>query len=237
VNEYRDTKSWNPFVGCRYDCVYCKPSFQKLIAWLGGMHDCEGCRHYSPHTHPKRLNNIPPNRAIFVCEDGDIAFADPKFMARVFQAMRADKKKGRIWFIQSKDPKCLQKYLKLLPQNTYIATTLETNRDEGYPKISKAPKPFQRYKDFLDLRWPNKIVTVEPLMDFDLPTFADWIESIKPEAVFVGYNSHPKAVQLPEPDKKKVWKLIRALEDAGITVLKKEMRDGRVRKKAYRDLP
>ena len=54
---------------------------------------------------------------------------------------------------------------------------------------------------------------------------------------FVGFNSHPKAVPLPEPDKKKAWQLIHTLKDAGIRVLKKEMRDKRVRKKAYRDFP
>jgi hypothetical protein len=53
--------------------------------------------------------------------------------------------------------------------------------------------------------------------------------------VFIGYNSRPKAVSLPEPDKKKVWALVDNLEDAGIRVLKKEMRDGRVKKRAYRD--
>lgn len=56
-----------------------------------------------------------------------------------------DKRKGRVWLIQSKTPSCFQKYLSFLPENTYLLTTLETNRDEGYEKISKAPKPSERY--------------------------------------------------------------------------------------------
>jgi len=232
---YKTTKSWNPFVGCGYNCIYCKPSFQDLIAWLGRMHGCELCQQYSPHEHPERLKRIPSDRAIFVCEDSDIAFADPKFMDKIFVIMRKDKKKERIWFVQSKDPTCLDKYLGLLPENTYLLTTLETNRDKGYNKISNAPSPSVRYSDFLGLKWEKKMVTVEPILDFDLPIFTKWIESIKPKAVFIGYNSHPEAVSLPEPDKKKTWQLIHVLESSGIRILKKEMRDRRVKKKAYRD--
>lgn len=79
-------------------------------------------------------------------------------------------------------------------------------------------------------------MTVEPILDFDLTVFLQWIRSIKPKAVFVGYNSHPNAVSLPEPEKAKTWKLIHGLESEGIRVLKKEMRDKRVQKQAYRDL-
>jgi len=43
------------------------------------------------------------------------------------------------------------KYIEFLPENTYLLTTLETNRDIGYGEISKAPKPSQRYNDFLGL--------------------------------------------------------------------------------------
>jgi hypothetical protein len=51
----------------------------------------------------------------------------------------------------------------------------------------------------------------------------------------VGYNSHPKIVSLKEPEKKKTWQLTHGLENHSIRILKKEMRDKRVRKKAYRD--
>jgi hypothetical protein len=233
--KYRTTRSWNPFVGCGFNCIYCKPSFQDLIAWLGRMHGCELCQQYSSHEHPERLKRIPSDRAIFVCEDGDIAFANPNFMGKVFGVMQKDMKKDRIWFVQSKNPICFSKYLGQLPENTYLLTTLETNRDEGYERISRALKPSVRYRDFLSLKWDRKMVTVEPLLDFDPSIFTKWIESIKPKAVFVGYNSHPEAVSLPEPDKKKAWQLIHDLEKKGIRVLKKEMRDKRVRKKAYRD--
>jgi hypothetical protein len=144
--------------------------------------------------------------------------------------MRKDKREDRIWFLQSKNPSCLKRYLHLIPKNSYLATTLETNRDKGYNKTSKAPTPSRRYEDFLALRWNKKIVTIEPIMDFDLSPFVQWIRNINPRAVFVGYNSHPKSVPLPEPSVDKTLDLICNFKRSGIQVLLKEMR-----KMAYRD--
>jgi len=33
---YPDTKTWNPFVGCNYDCVYCEKSFKRQFKRVGG---------------------------------------------------------------------------------------------------------------------------------------------------------------------------------------------------------
>lgn len=232
---YKDTKTWNPFVGCMYDCSYCKPSFQKVLAWVGRMRGCEKCQTYEPHEHPERLDRIPNERIIFVCGDSDIAFAREDFMKEVFEAMREDTKSDRIWFVQSKNPQCLEEYLGLLPENTYLLTTLETNRDEGYDRFSRSPVPSERSKDFLSLNWDKKIVTIEPIMSFDLNPLANMIVSIGPKAVFMGYNSHPKSVDLPEPSWNEFLTLWRALRREGIRVLAKETRKDYVPKCAYRD--
>jgi len=232
---YKDTKTWNPFVGCSYHCSYCKPSFQKVVAWVGRMRGCLQCQNYKPHEHPERLTRIPNERIIFVCGDADITFAKKGFMKKVFQAMKKDRKEGRIWFVQSKNPSCLKQYLSLIPENTYLLTTLETNRDKNYNKVSNAPKPSKRYKDFLKLKWKKKIVTVEPIMDFDLDPFSKMIISIRPKGVFIGYNSHPKSVPLPEPTWDKFLALWRLLRRNGIRVLPKETRRDYIPKCAYRD--
>jgi len=232
---YKDTKAWNPFVGCEYQCTYCKPSYQKVVAWNGRMRGCDECQTYTPHEHEERLSRIPREKTIFVCSNGDISFARKGFMEKVFEAMRLDKRKDRIWLVQSKAPSCFQKYLSFLPRNTYLLTTLETNRDEGYDKISQAPKPSKRYKDFLSLKWDNKIVTVEPIMDFDLDPFVKWIKTIEPSVVFIGNNSHQKRVPIPEPTWDKFLTLWRLLRRNGIRVLPKETRRDYIPKVAYKD--
>jgi hypothetical protein len=105
-----------------------------------------------------------------------------------------------------------------------LLTTLETNRDAGYSEFSNAPSPSERYRQFLDLDYPRKVVTVEPIMDFDLETFTEWIFKLEPEYVWLGYNSRPRQVQLPEPSTGKFRELVRILELAGIPVRLKEVR-------------
>jgi hypothetical protein len=227
--KYKDTATWNPFVGCEFDCTYCKPSFQQNHYYLMQHQKCGG---YRPHLHEDRLDpsKIPNEKTIFVCGDSDISFCYDNDIFRIIEIMKADKRQGRIWFIQSKNPKCLQQFVQYLPKNTILLTTLETNRDSNYEKISNAPPPSMRAKDFASLEWTNKIVTIEPILDFDLDEFVKSILAIKPIAVFIGYNSHPKAIALNEPDMEKTLDLIVALKNYGIRVLTKELR-----KMAYRD--
>jgi len=194
------------------------------------MKGCEPCQKYAPHEHPERLTRMPNDKTIFVCEDGDVAFARREYMEKIIEVMRQDTRKDRVFILQSKSPSCFKQYLNLLPENTYLDTTLETNRDDGYDKVSKAPRPTQRYKDFLDIEWKRKMVTVEPIMDFDLDTLPEWIISIKPKAVFVGYNQRPKSVPLPEPSWDKTLGLMSILRDVGIQVLPKL-----IPKYAYKD--
>ena len=70
---YEKTKTWNPFKGCRFDCKYCKPSFQNQAKRQ--KHNCIKCYNYEPHMHDERLNKIPKADLVFACGNGDIAFA------------------------------------------------------------------------------------------------------------------------------------------------------------------
>jgi len=213
---YDNIKTWNPAVGCRFDCIYCRPSFQKIVAWSTRRRgeDCEGCLKYAPHEHPKRLSSgIPGKEIIFVFGTGDISFYRKAFVKQAIERLidhLSRAKKSKTVYLQSKNPKCFNNYLddlKPIKYNVILATTLETNRDKGYSDISKAPLPSIRYKDFLALDWERKIITIEPVMDFDLDEFVGWIRAISPEAVYLGFNSRPNEVQLPEPSMDKFWQL------------------------------
>lgn len=40
-------KQWNPFVGCKFDCLYCRTSFQRQAKRQ--KHNCIDCYNYKPH--------------------------------------------------------------------------------------------------------------------------------------------------------------------------------------------
>jgi len=101
---YRDTRTWNPFVGCVYDCVYCEPSFQSLIRWNGIMRDCVDCQIYKPHTHRERLDRIPLDKTVFALSFTDISFVSQSFMFEILEKMRSDTREGRVWLLQTVTP-------------------------------------------------------------------------------------------------------------------------------------
>lgn len=222
---YDKTKTWNPFKGCLFDCVYCRPSFQ--LQAKRQKNNCTDCYNYVPHYHPERLNKIPSASTIFVCGNSDLSFCRTTYMLEIIEAIKKHNKRrpGKTYFFQSKRPKYFAPFLSDLPANAIVLTTLETNRDRDYPKISKAPVPTVRYQQLRSLDYPRKVVTIEPVLDFDLDVFLDWIKSINPEYVWLGYNSRPKQVQMPEPDEEKMIRFIIELKKNNIPIKAKDLRN------------
>ena len=218
---YAAAETWNPFKGCEFDCAYCMPSFQRQAKRQ--KHLCEDCYRYVPHEHPERLSKIPKAEIVFVCGNGDISFADPAYVHRIIDAIWTRCVRGT-FYVQTKRPEFLRPYLGLLPPRVMLVTTLETNRDDGYGLVSKAPPPTERFRQFLDLDWPRKVVTIEPAMDFDVDVFAGWITNIGPKCVWLGLNSRPAEVRLPEPTPEKLRAFTGILIGHGIPVRGKSLR-------------
>jgi len=215
-NMYSDNvKSWSVFIGCYFDCNYCEksfkaqmkrqmPKFDKNGKWRG----CQDCYDYIPHFHENRLKDSLPkttgDQFIWCCSSSDIYFAKEEWIEKVLERVR--KLKNRTFFFQSKAPEVFYKYD--FPENVMLGTTLETNRD--YRNISKAPIPYKRYNDFLNLKHPRKVVTLEPLMEFDLFPFLTMIRNISPERIYIGYDT--KNCKLNEPSLTKTQILINYLK-------------------------
>src|ERR1017187_8461137 len=85
-----------------------------------------------------------------------------------------------------------------------------------------APPPSKRYPQFLDPDYPRKIVTIEPVMDFDLDIFAAWLVAIAPALVYLGFNSRPKP-KLPEPTPDKLVEFAKLVSAAGIPIVGKAL--------------
>jgi len=226
---YESATTWNPFKGCKFDCVYCIPSFQRQAKRQ--KNNCMKCYSYTPHFHEERLPSIPNSEIVFVCGNSDISFASEDQMILVIDAIKKNNltsRRKKIFYLQTKQPSCLKPYLKMLPENVILLTTLETNRDAGYEKVSKAPVPSERFKQFKELDYPRKVVTCEPALDFDVDVFSKWIMGIKPEYIWLGYDS--KNCGLIEPPIEKMRELTEILSKNGILVRGKDLRDYRLHK-------
>lgn len=224
---YPETKTWNPAVGCHFNCIYCRYTFQGILRRFQGK-KCNGCKTYIPHYHPERLERFPATKYknIFMFGNGDISCYNRDFVITALQniSCRMEKYPDITLFLQSKDPQCFHQYLIYLPENTVLITTLETNRNITND-ISRAPDPIMRYNAFREVDWSRKIITIEPIMNFDHDIFLSWIIDIFPESIYLGYNSKPKQVQLPEPSKSKFIKFYLALRHHNFDVVIKDDRN------------
>lgn len=223
-NMYKDAITWSPYKGCKFGCVYCLPSFQ--LQAKRQKQRCMDCYDFVPHIHPDRLNKIPSAEIIFVCGNGDLSFCDPNYVREIIDAIIHHNIRNpcKIYYLQSKRPEYFTQFLAELPENVILVTTLETNRDNGYETISQAPVPSDRYEQFMNLKYWRKVVTVEPVMDFDVDIFSRRIINLRPEYVWLGFNSRPKQIKLPEPSEDKIRSFVSILRQSGIEIRFKKMR-------------
>lgn len=120
------------------------------------------------------------------------------------------------------------------PRNLVIGITLETNRDSGYGRISKAPPPSRRYKDFLAIDHPVKMVTIEPVLKSDPEVMVEWMKELKTCTIWLGYDS--KNTGLPEPTIEEFRELHWALGREGFPVVLKKAYPGKANKRKSDDI-
>lgn len=127
---------------------------------------------------------------------------------------------GNTYVYQTKNPTRFQNFLACTLPSCMLGCTIETNRDIP-PAISAAPSPLARAKAMQRLSGARRLfVTVEPILDFDVPVLGQWLMEIGPEFVNIGADS--KGHGLPEPPAEKVLALIAVLTGAGIAIRGKE---------------
>ena len=196
------------FKGCKHDCVYCRPSFQRQAKCQ--RQRCQKCYTFEPHNHFERMKGKSPatkgSQIVFFPKGGDPCFASPKELDAMFGYVMLNPQ--TTFFMQTKNPQFL--WRRTLPSNLIVAITLETNVNNFmylpwknlslysyYRDISKAPCPRDRFESFMLVNHPHKAVTIEPILQFRLDAFCTMIQQLHPEFVYVGYDNHN--CHLPEP--------------------------------------
>ena len=230
-NMYSDAIIWNVAKGCYFDCVYCRPSFQRqakrqkpTIDKNGRKRGCQQCYDYDPHFHPERLNinfnnkryDTSGDKFIWAISSGEIACMREEWVNQIINKIK--EYPNRTFFFQTKSPDCFYKYE--FPDNVILGITMET--DVYRTKITDAMPLWHRYAFFKDYEHPRKFVTIEPIMDFIFEHFLSWLRDINPERIYIGYDT--KKCGLIEPPLDKTLRLIDELKKFTIVKIK-YMRD------------
>lgn len=200
--------TWNPQTGCHFSCNYC---------WAEGLATNKLKTSYPngfvPEFHPDRLKKrFKPDEFVFVTSMGDISFSQREDREKIFGVIKAHPQTKFLFC--TKNPGIYQKFPEM--DNVYYGATIETNR---YTPMSRAPDTSTRYALMASLKGVKKFISIEPVMDFFLPSFATWIRDINPEIVEIGADNYHN--NLPEPSSDKVKSLIYDMESFGIAVIKK----------------
>jgi len=201
------THTWNPIRGrCPHECTYC---YMKRFP-LGPLHlDEKSLR-----------NDLSKAETIFVGSSTDMWHFDVPLSWLEHVLDKCWRYPDITYLFQSKNPARFQ-YVGL-PPKSIIGTTLETNRYTE--NFSKAPNPVERASllfSTASVITRERMISIEPIMDFDLSKFVDQISWVKP--VFISIGADSKGHNLPEPPAGKIKELIQELEKFTEVKIKKNL--------------
>jgi protein gp37 len=197
------TDLWNPVKGeCPYHCSYC---------YMSRMMKRYGKKQAPLHFDEKELRtNLGTGNFIFVCSGCDLFHPDvpDEWILKVINYTYTGPGNEYLW--HTKNP---SRVVKLWDDGhfstlgTYLCVTIESNWN--YPEISRAPSSLNRIKELQRWTGYGKMITVEPILDFDTEEFIRMILSCRPDQVNIGADSGN--THLPEPSPEKIGVLIEAL--------------------------
>jgi hypothetical protein len=194
------THTYNVIKGkCPHACYYCYMNIYPNLPEL--------------HFDEKELRvDLGQGNFIFVGSSCDMwATVIPReWIDLVLEKCRAHSNR---YLFQSKNPGRFHPYSLLFPLHSVFGTTIESNRSE----VGLAPLPYLRYLAMREMPG-HKMVSIEPVMDFDLFTMVKWIQEIAPDFVSIGADS--KGHHLPEPSPDKVDRLIKELSNFTVVNIK-----------------
>ena len=185
------THTWNPIKGkCSHACSYCYMRQERL--------------------KPLRLeekelkDDLGKGNFIFVGSSTDM-FAEDVPEGWILQVLKKCGEHDNSYLFQTKNPKRFHEFFKFFPERSTFGTTIETNRSGHISKYSKAPSVEERALGMKGLKSKERMLTIEPIMDFDIYELMDLIRCICPKWVNIGADS--KRHGLPEPDLEKIFTL------------------------------
>ncbi len=214
----------NPIGGYCYDCRYCYiHGVRGMKIRYGHMRDKYSGQHeLYESVLSKRFKE---GRFVFPCDCIDIFHPDiPRYMVR--RTLEWIDGNEAMFLLLTKNPVGFEEYKLELPNNISIGITCETNRDYGKGVI---PNPYNRFKVFKHMVFSGeydhypRLISIEPIMKFDMITLYNQIKFCEPDCVAIGYDSGNN--KLYEPYKSETLELIHRLRDSGVLVIEKLIKE------------
>lgn len=190
--------TWNPLGGkCPHACGYCYVE-NKINPMMkrGGNDKYEGELRLMEKEMQTSLI-IPEGYVIFVESCGDLFAKEvpTAFIQRVLDHIA--KYPQTSCLLQTKNPSRFRDFD--IPRNCILGTTIETT-DEYLE--TKAPSAHKRFSVMACL--PTDLpfmISIEPVMDFDLQRLISWITVLRPKFVSIGADSGKNNLSEPSPEK------------------------------------
>lgn len=199
------SETWNPVKGCLHECLYC---FARDIAQRNRFKLPKYQDGFSPRFFPEELfRKFLPNILVFVVVMGDLFgnWVDEMWIQQILTVVQRWPQTDFLFL--TKNPQRYRDFV--FPRNAIIGTTLETNRCYG-PEMSLASSVEERYYCLGNHPHQRKFVSIEPVMDLDVPVMLEWVEKIAPEIVELGLDNYGH--NLPEPDNATLISLMHGLQ-------------------------
>ena len=183
----------------------------------------------TPRFEEKLLeDNLGSGRTIFVGSTTDIGGKWIK-QRQVLRVLEHCNKYANTYLFQSKNPAAFLGFTWQFPPKCILGTTIETNRNTR--EISEAPAPAVRAMGMcrlserraMDIQLDYRLmISIEPILDFDLHELVDWVAAIRPNYVSIGADS--KGHNLREPGPGAVESLIEQLREITEVKLKPNLK-------------
>lgn len=198
------THTWNPIKGlCPHGCEYCY------------MHRFP---QKPPRLDEKELKtDLGAGNKIFVGSSCDMWADDipAEWIIKVADKCLSSVP-GNKYLFQSKNPKRFLPIMRGVPFNDFVfCTTIETNRT--YVQMGNVPSPHDRAWALSDIQG-FRMLTIEPIIDFDVMEMLTLIRMIQPFQVNIGADS--KGHKLPEPGRYKIEQLIDIISGFAKVIIK-----------------
>jgi len=186
------THIWNPVKGkCPYECSYC---YVSRICRRFGREQRE------PYLDKRELGaNLGSGNTIFVCDSIDLFAPDipVSWLEKVVVKTQFAPDNTYLWHTKNPGRATGADGVWLCPNPDYIlCATIESSRNY---LDTKAPSMMERFEGLARFD-SRRMITVEPVMDFDTPYFAREIIACRPEQVNIGADSGHNGLPEPTPD-------------------------------------